>query len=285
MDTERLAYRIGVRAREALYRRALDSIPSDYLPRHDVQRAWGNCPQGQAIYYKTVENSLEEARARVIWYCSYVAAGIYDPDKGFERAVLGDPYETFTDVRWIGILPDGKVIATARSLKADDLGRFQIHDENAGFGSLSLPEGSLYGSRLPEAPDEWTVTREISAFAVDLAARSWRRDALIGLIKVVLNDFQDSGVANVYTSIDESLFLLVNHMGLRLEQVGRKNYYMGSVVVPAFFQPARLIENLMPDHPALHHFMTWRGEFPPESRYAFYHCGSSPVSPASGASG
>lgn len=270
MSTDRRAYRVDVRTRETLYRQALESIPHKYLPRDDVQRSTTARSLREPLYYKQVETPLEDARARSVWYCSYVAAGSYAPDRSFEDTVLSDPYENLTDVRWIGMSSSGKVLATARTLKPDERGHFQIHNEKAGFGELALPPDTIYGPSLPNTPEQIAVTREVSAFALDIGARTWHRDALLGLIKTILNGFQEAGIIYAYSSIDESFFLLVNHMGLRLEQVGRKSYYMGGVTVPAFMVVEKMIENLLPDHPALHAFIAGGDEFPPGSRYSFY---------------
>ena len=270
MDTERRSYRFDVRTRETLYRRALESIPFQLLPKDDPQRLPVGHNRGDPVYYKTVETPLEDTRARAVWFCSYMAAGAYPEGSSFEETVLQDQYECCTDRRWVGTYANGKVVATARSLKADEVGHFQIHSESAGFGPLALPPNSIYGERLPESTEEIEATREVSAFAVDLEGRTWQRDVLVGLIKVILNSFQETGVRYAYSSIDESFFHLVNYMGLRLEQVGRRSLYMGSIVVPSFFQVQAMIDNLLPEHQALHAFMVGGDEFPPGSRYAFY---------------
>ncbi|MGQ9675593.1 MAG: hypothetical protein ACUVX1_08000 [Chloroflexota bacterium] len=270
MGTERRSYRVDVRTREKLYRRALESIPFQLLPKDDPQRLPVGHNRGDPVYFKTVETPLEDTRARAVWFCSYMAAGAYPEGSSFEETVLQDQYECCTDRRWVGTYANGKVVATARSLKADEVGHFQIHSESAGFGPLALPPNSIYGERLPESTEEIEATREVSAFAVDLEGRTWQRDVLVGLIKVILNSFQETGVRYAYSSIDESFFHLVNYMGLRLEQVGRRSLYMGSIVVPSFFQVQAMIDNLLPEHQALHAFMVGGDEFPPGSRYAFY---------------
>lgn len=282
MSTDRCSFRVDVRTREILYLQALESIPFELLPADDPQRIPVSYTRGEPVYYKTAETSLEDMRARAVWYCSYVAAGAYPQGSSFKETVLRDKYERFTDLRWIGVWANGKVLATARSLTADERGHFQIHNESAGFGPLALLPNCVYGERLPVSAEEIAATREVSAFAVDRGARTWQRDVLVGLIKLILNSFQEAGVKYAYSSIDESFFHLVNYMGLRLDQVGRKSFYMGSMVVPSFFKVQMMIDNLLPEHPALHAFISGGDEFPPGSRYAFYRRVRSSSTTASG---